>query len=82
MAQFLGFGMTAANYYNSQVALNVLANLSLIAACYWLVGRQGLLGVIIAMLIAEIVQLAASAIVLVVATRARAQEGIAGAETA
>ncbi len=82
MAQFLGFGLTAANYYNSQVALNVLANLSLIAACYWLVGRQGLLGVIIAMLIAAIVQLAASAIVLVVATRARAQEGIAGVETA
>src|SRR5713101_2302818 len=82
MAQFLGFGMTAANYYNSQVAVNVLANLSLIAACYWLVGRQGLLGVIIAMLIAAIVQLAASAIVLVVATRARAQEGIAGVETA
>src|SRR6266436_5626510 len=82
MAQFLGFGLTAANYYNSQVALNVLANLSLIAACYWLVGRQGLLGVIIAMLIAAIVQLAASAIVLVIATRARAQEGIAGVETA
>src|SRR5260370_18357346 len=57
MAQFLGFGMTAANFYNSQVVLNILANLSLIAACYWLVGRQGLLGVIIAMLIAAIVQL-------------------------
>ena len=69
MAQFLGFGMTAANFYNSQVVLNILANLSLIAACYWLVGRQGLLGVIIAMLIAAIVQLAASAIILVMGVR-------------
>src|SRR5216684_2624189 len=82
MAQFLGFGMTAANFYNSQVVLNILTNLSLIVACYWLVGRQGLLGVIIAMLIAAIVQLAASAIILVVAIRTRSQRGAAGGETA
>ena len=82
MAQFLGFGLTAANYYNSQVVLNVLANLSLIAACYWLVVGQGLLGVIMAMLIAAIVQLAASAIILVVAMRTRAHEGLPGVEIA
>src|SRR5258708_235537 len=41
MAQFLGFGMTAAGYYNSQVILNILAYLSLFAGCYWLVARQG-----------------------------------------
>jgi O-antigen/teichoic acid export membrane protein len=64
MAQFLGFGMTAAGYYNSQVVLNVLANLSLFAACYWFVPRLGLLGAILAMLIAAIVQLAGSAMVL------------------
>ncbi len=69
MAQFLGFGMTAAGYYNSQVILNILANLSLFAACYWLVARQGLLGAILAMLIAAIVQLAGSVMVLVVGTR-------------
>src|SRR5260370_41226600 len=61
--------MTAANFYNSQVVLNILANLSLIAACYWLVGRQRLLGVIIAMLLAAIVPLAASAIILVIGVR-------------
>ncbi len=66
MAQFLGFGMTAAGYYNSQVILNILANLSLFAACYWFVARQGLLGAIFAMLIAAIVQLAGSVMVLVV----------------
>ena len=65
MAQFLGFGMTAAGYYNSQVILNILANLSLFAACYWLVARLGLLGATFAMLIAAIVQLAGSALVLI-----------------
>ncbi len=65
MAQFLGFGMTAAGYYKSQVVLNFLANLSLFAACYWLVARQGLLGATLAMLIAAIVQLVGSALVLV-----------------
>src|SRR5258708_1044205 len=69
MAQFLGFGMTAAGYYNSQVILNILANLSLFAGCYWLVARQGLLGAIFAMLIAATVQLAGSALVLVIGMR-------------
>ena len=71
MAQFLGFGMTAAGYYNSQVILNILANLSLFAGCYWLVARQGLLGAIFAMLIAAIVQLTGSALVLVLGMRMR-----------
>jgi O-antigen/teichoic acid export membrane protein len=69
MAQLLGFGMTAAGYFNSQVILNIFANLSLIAACYWLVARQGLLGVILAMLIAAIVQLAGSAMILAIGLR-------------
>lgn len=64
MAQFLGFGMTAAGYYNSQVVLNVLANLSLFAACYWLVAQHGLMGATFAMLIAAIVQFAGSVLVL------------------
>lgn len=65
MAQFLGFGMTAANFYHSQVIVNVLANLSLFLACYWLVARQGLLGAILAMLIAATVQLVGSAVILI-----------------
>src|SRR4029077_1300203 len=64
MGQFLGFGLTAANCYRSQVVLNVVANLCLIAACYWFVPRRGLLGAILAMLIAAIVQFAGSVIVL------------------
>ena len=65
MAQFLGFGMTAANFYHSQVVLNILANLSLFAGCYWLVARQGLLGAILAMLIAATVQLIGSGLILI-----------------
>jgi O-antigen/teichoic acid export membrane protein len=72
MAQFLGFGLTAAGFYHSQVYLNILANISLVAACYWLVAGKGLLGAIIAMLIAAAVQLLASAAVLAVAMRTKA----------
>jgi len=64
MAQFVGFGMTAAGFYHSQMYLNILANASLVAACYWLVPGKGLLGAILAMLIAAIVQLVASAAIL------------------
>ena len=64
MAQFLGFGLTAANFYYSQVVLNVASNLSLMAGCYWLLERWGLLGAILAMLIAAAVQLIGSVMVL------------------
>jgi len=82
MAQFLGFGMTAAGYYNSQVILNILANLSLFAGCYWLVSRQGLLGAIFGMLIAAIVQLTGSTLVLVIGMRMRTQVRADRTETA
>jgi O-antigen/teichoic acid export membrane protein len=72
MAQFLGFGMTAAGFYHSQVYLNILANVTLVAACHWLVASKGLLGAILAMLIAAIVQLVASAVILAAAMRTKA----------
>jgi O-antigen/teichoic acid export membrane protein len=72
MAQFLGFGMTAAGFYHSQVYLNILANVTLVAACYWLVAGKGLLGAILAMLIAAIVQLVASAVILAAGMRTKA----------
>ncbi len=71
MAQFLGFGMTAAGFYHSQVYLNILANVSLVFACYWLVADKGLFGAILAMLIAAIVQLVASAVILASAMRTK-----------
>ena len=73
MAQFLGFALTAANFYHSQVALNIAANLGLLVACYWLVERRGLLGAVLAMLVGAIVQLGGSIIVLVIGMRKRSQ---------
>jgi len=64
MAQFMGIGMTAARYYNSQIALLALVSVTLLVASYLLVARQGLLGAILAMLIAAIVQVVGGAIIL------------------
>ena len=69
MAQFVGFGLTAAGYYYAQVLPNILATISLVATCNWLIARYGLFGVILSMLIAALVQLVTSAIVLIVETR-------------
>lgn len=82
MAQFLGFGMTAANFYNSQVTLNILVNLSLFGGCYWLVGREGLLGATLAMLGAAIVQLAGSVVILARGVRAQEHWSSEGVEAA
>jgi len=71
MAQFLGFGMTAAGFYNSQVVINIAANVSLFAACYALVAQRGLLGAILAMLVAASVQLAGSIVILMAGMRKR-----------
>ena len=70
MAQFLGFGLTAAGFYNSQVFLNVAASASLVVACY-LLSDQGFWVVILAMLIAAIVQFAASLGILIIGVRTR-----------
>jgi O-antigen/teichoic acid export membrane protein len=82
MAQFLGFGMTAANFYNSQVVVNILANLSLFLGCNWLVARQGLLGAILAMLIAAVVQLVGSIVILACVARTQAPVIAGGVEAA
>lgn len=71
MAQFLGFGMTAANCYRPQVVLNVAAIVGLLLGCWWLVPEKGLLGAIFAMLIAATVQLIGSVLVLLKAVAAR-----------
>jgi O-antigen/teichoic acid export membrane protein len=69
MALFLGVGMTAARYYNSQIVLFVLTNLAVAVACHVLIPQQELLGAVFAMLIGVIVQLAGSAIILVIGMR-------------
>ena len=71
MGQFLGIGMTAARYYHSQIVLLILVGLSLSVTSYFLVPRHGLLGAILSMLVAAIVQLAGSFLILFIGTRTR-----------
>ncbi len=82
MAQFVGFGLTAAGFYYAQVLPNVLATASLVVTCEWLIERHGLFGVILAMLIAASVQLFASAGVLLVETRKHFSTPIGASESA
>lgn len=82
MAQFVGFGLTAAGHYYAQVVPNVLATISLVATCNWLIARHGLFGVILSMLIAALVQLVTSAIVLIVETRKHFSAPVAAGESA
>lgn len=71
MAQFLGYAMTAARFYNSQVALFLLTNICLAVACSVLIPRQGLFGAVMAMLITVFVQLAGSFFILMLGMRRR-----------
>ena len=82
MAQFVGFGLTAAGFYYAQVLPNVLATASLVVTCEWLIERHGLFGVILAMLIAASVQFLASAGVLLVETRKHFSTPIGASESA
>jgi O-antigen/teichoic acid export membrane protein len=82
MAQFVGFGLTAAGFYRAQVMPTVLAIVSLVATCNWLIEREGLFGVIIAMLIAALVQFVASAAVLCAETRKHFFAPAGGGESA
>ena len=82
MAQFVGFGLTAAGYYYAQVLPNVLATISLVATCNWLIARHGLFGVILSMFVAALVQLITSTIVLIVETRKHFSAPVAAGESA
>lgn len=73
MAQFLGFGMTAAKRYYPQVVLFSLTNIGVATGCYFLVPRWGLMGAILAMLIAALVQFAGSIAILSRGTCERAR---------
>lgn len=64
LAQFLGFGMTAAGYYNPQVALFFVSNLVVGLGSYWLIPRRGLPGAILALFFSAIVQFVGSVIIL------------------
>jgi Membrane protein involved in the export of O-antigen and teichoic acid len=64
LAQFLGFGMTAAKSYTPQVYLFLLTNLCAGLASGWLIPRLGLLGAVLALFLSAVVQLIGSAVIL------------------
>jgi O-antigen/teichoic acid export membrane protein len=64
LGQFIGYAMTAARYFSSQIPLFVVVVAASAASSAWLVPRYGLSGAIFALLISMVVQVAGSLIVL------------------
>jgi O-antigen/teichoic acid export membrane protein len=56
VASFLGYAMTAAQYFRVQMPLFVVATGISALACFWLIPRQGLVGAAIAAIVSAIVQ--------------------------
>ncbi|NHC34193.1 oligosaccharide flippase family protein [Scytonema millei] len=56
-ASFLGYGMSAARYFNIQLPLFTLVTGTSAIACFWLIPAYGLLGAAIAAIISAIVQM-------------------------
>lgn len=63
LAAFLGYGMTAARYFQAQIPVFVLVTLGSVVASYLFIPTQGLLGASYAVLIGVSIQLIASAVV-------------------
>ena len=82
LAQFLGFGMTAAKCYAPQVYLFLSTNLFIGLASYWLIPRFGLLGAILAMFVGVIVQLVGSLLILFIGMGSKAPIGSSHARLA
>jgi O-antigen/teichoic acid export membrane protein len=56
VASFLGYGMTAAQYFRVQMPLFVIVTGISALVCWWLVPSQGLVGAAIAMIVGAVVQ--------------------------
>jgi O-antigen/teichoic acid export membrane protein len=63
VASFLGYGMTAARYFRSQLPLSGLCGAASALGCLWLVPRFGLMGAAWAGLASQIVQLIGSVVI-------------------
>lgn len=63
IASVLGYGMTAARYFQVQIPLMASVSLSSALACFWLIPGSGIFGAVRAMLIAVLVQLTGSALI-------------------
>jgi O-antigen/teichoic acid export membrane protein len=67
VSSFLGYGMTAARYFRTQIPLIVSVTTILAMACLWLIPTMGLQGAAIALLLAAIFQVFMSLIVIIYA---------------
>jgi O-antigen/teichoic acid export membrane protein len=56
VASFLGYGMTAAQYFRVQMPLFIIVTGISAIVCWWLVPSQGLIGAAIAMIVGAVVQ--------------------------
>jgi O-antigen/teichoic acid export membrane protein len=56
VASFLGYGMTAAQYFRVQMPLFTIVTAISALVCYWLVPSQGLIGAATALIVGAIVQ--------------------------
>jgi O-antigen/teichoic acid export membrane protein len=71
LSQFLGYAITAARFFKSQIPLFATATAAVTVACYFLVPSRGLSGAVFSILIAAMVQLAGCALILAFAVRKR-----------
>ena len=69
VASFLGYGMTAAQYFRVQMPLFTVATGISALTCFWLIPSQGLVGAAIASIVSAIVQAIFSLGVIVYAVR-------------
>jgi O-antigen/teichoic acid export membrane protein len=69
VASFLGYAMTAAQYFRVQLPLFIVATGISALACFWLIPRQGLVGAAIALIVSAVVQAIFSLGVIIYAIR-------------
>ena len=65
VSSFLGYGMTAARYFRAQALLFALVSVSTAAFCFLLIPGRGLVGAALALLFGLMVQVGASAVIMI-----------------
>jgi O-antigen/teichoic acid export membrane protein len=82
LVSFVGYGMTAARLFWSQLPISIVATLATAAACWILVPLHGLRGAAEALLIVSIIRLIISALVMHAGIKAISGQALENAKTA
>ncbi len=64
IASFLGYAMTAAQYFRVQMPLSIVTTGVSAICCFWLVPIQGLIGAAIALIVSAVVQIGFSLVII------------------